>query len=1038
MKIARIAALLFAFSALAQPVPATLPQNVEDEFDRVQQLVSAKRIDEALTAAQRAFDLGTAAHLDAAVRGRLMDEVGMVHITAGRYADAEAAYRRALELRESGGNLNDPDIAWTLNGLASALVALGRTRDAEPVSRRALALLDATATPDDLTLMNALTNGVLIAIALDKDEDVKRLQQRMNEYTLRMARQLNPSAPTPPPDDEMGISVLADFLDDPEQPIEARLVMRTTSAVQAEARLDHAAVQKLLRKALEESITETGDNSPATACTLNALAGAWLLYGRFDDADELYRSAASALHGPREHALDLAYAELGIARAAAARCRGREVRTAYEKALATLITAVTDNHPFIPMVLWEMSQLDDSAIDAKDRARLTQRARALYDRITPFREGRTMPMERVHAMLFGYQRIQEVTDCASRLYAARMEADLAPGNRLQLATNLYQGGTAYFLYGAGSQAIPKLLDALRFFRESLGDSHPYVLNVLRDLTFAELQAKQFTPGLKHAREATAMVDVRLGANSEPDELLREQALQRAVYLNHLDLLFESRRDVDGAESFTLAQRARASSTALTLHAATARAAARNPQVAALIRDFQDRARHHRKLGGDLLAAAGLPAQQRDLAAESQFRRERAMDEESMTGLRAQIEQAAPAYAETVFPRPLSLDETRALLHADEALLALVSGPRFTYAWLVRRNRVDAMRLPPQRRDWDEIVARLRRALDVADIRQQYLRNAARLTFDVDTAAQIYRELFAPFETRLSGVRHLLIVPDGPLETVPFAALVTKPTPAAMPLSEVPWLIRRFAISVIPSVASLKSLRAQPRTNAPLAFVGFGNPSRGIASSSASDVDRIRLLREQSDLQETRIELSTMAASLHAETSALHFGPDASEGAVKSLPLSRYRVVAFSTHASLGGTTEPSLLLAPSESEDGRLTTSEIATLSLDADLVLLLGCDTAAADGTPDAEGFSGLTRAFLYAGSRAVLVSHWSIPSEQTVVLVAAMFDDTCDSNTRGMAHVLRRAMLRLIESPDRPELAHPVYWAPFALVGDGRRELR
>ena len=103
-----------------------------------------------------------------------------------------------------------------------------------------------------------------------------------------------------------------------------------------------------------------------------------------------------------------------------------------------------------------------------------------------------------------------------------------------------------------------------------------------------------------------------------------------------------------------------------------------------------------------------------------------------------------------------------------------------------------------------------------------------------------------------------------------------------------------------------------------------------------------------------------------------------------MDLSDYRILAFATHGlvsgEMKGLAEPALVFTPPESgteaDDGLLTASEIATLELDADWVILSACNTAAADGTPGAEGLSGMAKAFFYAGARALLVSHWSVNS--------------------------------------------------------------
>jgi CHAT domain-containing protein len=128
--------------------------------------------------------------------------------------------------------------------------------------------------------------------------------------------------------------------------------------------------------------------------------------------------------------------------------------------------------------------------------------------------------------------------------------------------------------------------------------------------------------------------------------------------------------------------------------------------------------------------------------------------------------------------------------------------------------------------------------------------------------------------------------------------------------------------------------------------------------------------------------------------------------------------------------------------DGLLTASEITQLRLDADLVILSACNTAAAAsrGTDaiGAESLSGLARAFFYAGTRALLVSYWYVDSAAAVELMTATVKATKDGNGLGTAEALRRSMVALSkdESPrqDRPPFSHPSVWGPFSIVGDGR----
>jgi CHAT domain-containing protein len=156
-------------------------------------------------------------------------------------------------------------------------------------------------------------------------------------------------------------------------------------------------------------------------------------------------------------------------------------------------------------------------------------------------------------------------------------------------------------------------------------------------------------------------------------------------------------------------------------------------------------------------------------------------------------------------------------------------------------------------------------------------------------------------------------------------------------------------------------------------------------------------------------------------------------------LAKYRVVHFATHGAMAGelrgSSEPGLILTPpdaaSEEDDGYLSASEIAALKLDADWVILSACNTAAGQAQ-NAEALSGLARAFFYAQARALLVSHWAVDSQATVKLITSAMREIGHDKTIGRAEALRRAMFALIDRGD-PREAHPAFWAPFIVVGEG-----
>src|SRR5262249_38670206 len=154
------------------------------------------------------------------------------------------------------------------------------------------------------------------------------------------------------------------------------------------------------------------------------------------------------------------------------------------------------------------------------------------------------------------------------------------------------------------------------------------------------------------------------------------------------------------------------------------------------------------------------------------------------------------------------------------------------------------------------------------------------------------------------------------------------------------------------------------------------------------------------------------------------------------------VLHFATHGLLAGESEglapgraePALVLTPpaqaSEEDDGLLTASEVSELKLDADWVVLSACNTAAGDKV-DSQALSGLARAFFYAGSRALLVSHWYVDSQAAVAITSGAFGALKASPTIGRSEAVRRAMVALMQKTARD--AHPAYWAPFVIVGEG-----
>jgi CHAT domain-containing protein len=462
----------------------------------------------------------------------------------------------------------------------------------------------------------------------------------------------------------------------------------------------------------------------------------------------------------------------------------------------------------------------------------------------------------------------------------------------------------------------------------------------------------------------------------------------------------------------------------------------------------------------------------------------------------------PDYAALSAPSPIDLSEVPAMLKPDEALVLILTTPEMkpvpeeTFVWVVTTTALKWVRTDLGDHALQREVAALRCGLDYDGSWQienspcptllqttynEADRTAGRpLPFDLARAHALYKALFGQIENEIKD-KHLLIVPTGPLTQLPFQVLVSAPPdPAATgadAMRKAAWLVRDHAISILPSVASLKALRKLAKgSRASRAMIGFGNPLldgsgpgeataalRARANTSCpvqmaslsfshrgvpelrlrSGTADIHLIRAAPPLPETADELCAVAEDLKVGAGDIYLGARATVLEVQHLSdageLQKYRLVHFATHGALAGqvgkNAEPGLILTPpkaaSPEDDGYLSASRVAGLKLDADWVILSACNTAAG-GASGAEALSGLARAFFYAGARALLVSHWSVNSIATVKLIAGAVGRMGADARLGRADALRRSILSLIEHGSDTEV-QPAYWAPFVVVGEG-----
>lgn len=517
-----------------------------------------------------------------------------------------------------------------------------------------------------------------------------------------------------------------------------------------------------------------------------------------------------------------------------------------------------------------------------------------------------------------------------------------------------------------------------------------------------------------------------------------------------------------AEAFVVADVLRGQAVQQAMAASALRAAAGTPELAALVREDQDVRQERDALYGVVADLMSRPADQVLPAVLEQMRQRAAALEGRHKALSDTIGRRFPDYADLAAARPVPLIEVQRVLRPGEALLSVHAGSDQTYVWAIPAQGSPAFAaVPLKRSEVETMVARLRSALDPGDVDFEQMP-----AFDGAVAYRLYQALIAPVQPGWTGARHLIVAAGGPLGRLPFSVLPTEPPPAAgrkkgAPLfaeyGDWPWLARQMAVSQLPAAASLVTLRRmQPGAAERQAFVGFGDPlfrlaqadgkarsrslraaalPRRAAGQEASAVDYGRI----APLPDTREEILSLAKTLGVDPDKdVFLGAQASKAQVLAADLRRRRIVAFATHGLLAGdfpgVDQPALALAnPGNGQHGLLTLDDILGLKLDADWVVLSACNTAGGEGQ-GAEAISGLGRGFFYAGSRALLVTHWPVETVSAKQLVVGVFEALAREPGLARAAALQRSMLKVMAGQgDGFSYAHPLFWAPYALVGDG-----
>ena len=634
--------------------------------------------------------------------------------------------------------------------------------------------------------------------------------------------------------------------------------------------------------------------------------------------------------------------------------------------------------------------------------------------------------------------------------------------------------------GKASQAVTMTSEILSKQGSRLDKNSPR-LAMIRAFNASALQASgQGSQALAEFKQSIPLLvgQARTDAENSTGTVRQTQRMTFVLEEYLASLAQQAKTDSSGtaaAEAFQIADLARGSGVQKALTASAARANISDPQLASLARREQDLQQRINTLSDLLTGLLSAPPDQQLPAVQAKIRTDISGFKSQREDLKKEIERKFPDYAELMDPKPASVERTQKALKPDEVLVSWYFGDNVGYVWAITKDKpAQFAQLSIGRGQMAKEVTQLRKALDpgVATIDEIP-------AFDVALANQLYQQVLAPVQSAFAGKKVMLTVPHAELGQLPLSLLVTKSTaqPAkggATPFigyKSVPWLTRDIAVAQVPSVTALTALRSLPAGNPNRkSFIGFGDPYfsaqqeqqadkqakatqlatrgkplnlRSAPKTSGVSSAELALLPR---LPDTSTELEEIGKAVGAGDGDIFLHRQASVKQVMSTDLSNRKVVMFATHGlvpgELNGLTQPALALSSpdvtGDKDDGLLTMDKVLTLKLDADWVVLSACNTAAGEGA-GSEAVSGLGRAFFFAGAKALLVSNWPVDSVASRTMMTDLFKNQQKAQGTSKAELLRQAMLNQIDQGGMSEsgsmkyaYAHPLFWAPFVVVGD------
>ena len=626
-------------------------------------------------------------------------------------------------------------------------------------------------------------------------------------------------------------------------------------------------------------------------------------------------------------------------------------------------------------------------------------------------------------------------------------------------------GMVYLRNGRHEQAAQLLQTNFDWNRNNLGETHHQTALTEGLLATALAGMSQTDQARTHFERSVAHISSPEALTGDMTETAFHRKLKRFIFSSYAKLLATraASQPRDAETLFKIADQLNTSSVQQALTEAAVRSGIGTPGLANIIRKEQDAKNEISTLSTYIRSQDSAEIRKQTPQVLEQMRARLRELEAERKEYKVQIQKGFPEYFQLIQPKSPSHQDIAQQLQPDELFLSIIPTEEGTYVWAIDAGgRVAFHHAALTEQQINTLIEKIRKTLDVAEL------GARAPAFDQTSGHALYKNLFAPFDPLMEGKRHLIVSASGPLAKLPFAVLPRTPQTGTVSV-QASWLIRDFAVSHVPNASgwlSLKRLaKARPGQESMMAWgdpafdakaaqqvasLNAGSTVRSSGTLRSADLTPRNILDPDTfltysrlpPLPETRDEVLELARILAANPKEdVLLGAQATRQSVlnssRSGQLERKQVVVFATHGLLAGDlpnlNQPALAMAgtANASESPLLTLEDVLGLKLNADWVVLSACNTAGADGRAE-EALSGLARGFFYAGSRSLLVTHWSVESESAMLLTTHTFDAYKSNPAMRRAEALRQAMLTLMK---QPRFSHPTYWAPYALVGEGSR---